>query len=434
MEQRGGSPLSSCLTVASPQTTVTEMEGEFQPSKPTPVLVRTSTVGTNALLSTALLSLLLCFSFNASSFTLVSAFSSVTPFSFTVNPATFVDPRFRSPFSAETVGPVGGIGDVKFGDAEGAEVKLREGGVVDEVEESGGDNEHKEEDEDEDAEGTAAYAAEVATLPFGLEGGGQHELSRRRWWRFGVGVPIDLRMEYVSPEGLRLDGRRPMEMRQIRAEIGAVSKADGSAIFEMGNTKVIAAVYGPREVQNRSQQISSHALVRCEYSMANFSTGDRMRKSKGDRRSTEISLVIRQTMEACILTHLLPRSQIDIYVQVLQADGGTRSACINAATLALADAGIPMRDLVTSCSAGYLNSTPLLDLNYVEDSAGGPDVTLGILPKLDKVTLLQMDSKLPIDILENVMQLAIEGCKAIANYIREILLANTKQLEYRRGV
>lgn len=88
------------------------------------------------------------------------------------------------------VGPVGGIGDVKFGDAEGAEVKLREGGVVDEVEESGGDNEHKEEDEDEDAEGTAAYAAEVATLPFGLEGGGQHELSRRRWWRFGVGVPV----------------------------------------------------------------------------------------------------------------------------------------------------------------------------------------------------------------------------------------------------
>uniref|UniRef100_A0A2P2L8N5 Exosome complex component RRP41 isoform X2 n=1 Tax=Rhizophora mucronata TaxID=61149 RepID=A0A2P2L8N5_RHIMU len=68
-------------------------------------------------------------------------------------------------------------------------------------------------------------------------------------------------MEYVSPEGLRLDGRRPMEMRQLRAELGAVSGADGSAVFEMGNTKVIAAVYGPREVQNRSQQISDQALV-----------------------------------------------------------------------------------------------------------------------------------------------------------------------------
>ncbi|EOX95793.1 3'-5'-exoribonuclease family protein isoform 1 [Theobroma cacao] len=246
--------------------------------------------------------------------------------------------------------------------------------------------------------------------------------------------PSLVKMEYVSPEGLRLDGRRPMEMRQIRAEIGTVARADGSAVFEMGNTKVIAAVYGPREVQNRSQQISDQALVRCEYSMANFSTGDRMRKPKGDRRSTEISLVIRQTMEACILTHLMPRSQIDIFVQVLQADGGTRSACINAATLALADAGIPMRDIVTSCSAGYLNSTPLLDLNYIEDSAGGPDVTVGILPKLDKVTLLQMDAKLPLDIFENVMGLATEGCKAVANYIREVLLENTKQLEYRRGL
>ncbi|GLT46616.1 hypothetical protein SLA2020_203600 [Shorea laevis] len=241
-------------------------------------------------------------------------------------------------------------------------------------------------------------------------------------------------MEYVSHDGLRIDGRRPMEMRQLRAQIGNVSKADGSAVFEMGNTKVIAAVYGPREVQNKSQQISDHALVHCEYSMANFSTGDRMRKPKGDRRSTEISLVIRQTMEACILTHLMPRSQIDIFVQVLQADGGTRSACINAATLALADAGIPMRDIVTSCSAGYLNSTALLDLNYTEDSAGGPDVTVGILPKLDKVTLLQMDAKLPVDIFEDVMQLATEGCKAIANYIREVLLENTKQLEYRRGL
>ncbi|XP_040363538.1 exosome complex component RRP41 homolog isoform X2 [Rosa chinensis] len=245
----------------------------------------------------------------------------------------------------------------------------------------------------------------------------------------------DQQMEFVSPEGLCLDGRRPKElfMRQIRAEIGVVAKADGSAMFEMGNTKVVAAVYGPREVQNRSQQLNANALVRCEYTMANFSTGDRMRKLKGDRRSTEISLVIRQTMEECILTNLMPRSQIDIFVQVVQADGGTLSACINAATLALANAGIPMRDIVTSCSAGYLNSTPLLDLNYIEDSAGGADVTLGIMPKLDKVTLLQMDAKLSLDTFENVMQLAIEGCKAVADYIREILLENTKQLQYRRG-
>ncbi|CAD6271245.1 unnamed protein product [Miscanthus lutarioriparius] len=219
------------------------------------------------------------------------------------------------------------------------------------------------------------------------------------------------------------------QMRQLKGEVGVVARADGSALFEMGNTRVIAAVYGPREVQNKGQQVNSNeALVRCEYRMAEFSTGDRRRKPKGDRRSTEISLVIRQTMEASILTHLMPRSQIDIYVQVLQADGGTRSACINAATLALADAGIPMRDIVTSCSAGYLCSSPLLDLNYLEDSAGGSDVTVGILAKMDKVTLLQMDAKLPMDTFENVMGLAIEGCKAIASYIRECMQINDLNL------
>ncbi|KAE8699791.1 Detected protein of confused Function [Hibiscus syriacus] len=193
-------------------------------------------------------------------------------------------------------------------------------------------------------------------------------------------------MEFVSPEGLRWDGRRPME--------GSVSKANGSAVFEMATPKSL-------------QQCT--ALERCKIGANSLMTRH--------WRSTEISLVIRQTMEACILTHLMPRSQIDIFVQ---ADGGTRSACINAATLALADAGIPMRDIVTSCSAGYLNSTPLLDLNYIEDSAVGADVTVGMVPKFDKVTLLQMDAKLPMDIFENVMGLAIEGCKAVANYIREV--------------
>ena len=67
--------------------------------------------------------------------------------------------------------------------------------------------------------------------------------------------------------------------------------------------------------------------------------GERRRRGKMDRRSTELSLVIKNTLEQTIMLELLPRSQIDVYVQVLQADGGTRCACINAAMLALADAG-----------------------------------------------------------------------------------------------
>ncbi|KAF3975665.1 hypothetical protein CMV_001096 [Castanea mollissima] len=223
-------------------------------------------------------------------------------------------------------------------------------------------------------------------------------------------------MEFVSPEGLRLDGRRPMEMRQIRAEIGAVAKADGSKI---GLNKLMTKHWCA---------VSTACLIL---------TIDRdIFGNSPDHGSLHID-----TFDASVSDRYFCPST--------SSRCGTRSACINAATLALVDAGIPMRDLVTSCISGYLNITPLLDLNYVEDSAGGPDVTVGFLPKLDKVTLLQVTSEnLLLFILlsasyrwilsyqltlENVMQLAIEGCKAIANYIREIMLENTKQLEYRRA-
>ncbi|CAI5964444.1 unnamed protein product [Closterium sp. NIES-64] len=250
---------------------------------------------------------------------------------------------------------------------------------------------------------------------------------RQRWERISEGLQklrlvvrghgdtasmLDKAVAYVDALQRRL--------RQLKCELGVLRSADGSASFEMGNTKVLAVVYGPREVTNRADALPDRAVVRCEYGMASFSTGERRRRGKMDRRSVEISLVIRQTLEAAIMLELLPRTQIDIFVQVLQADGGTRSACINAATLALCHAGIPMRDLVTSCASGYLNATPLLDLNYVEDSGGGPDVTVGYLPSFDKISLLQMDAKLPMDTFEEVVKLAVTGCKAIAHRMRQV--------------
>jgi len=145
-------------------------------------------------------------------------------------------------------------------------------------------------------------------------------------------------------------------------------------------------------------------------------------------------LVLRQTFEAAVMTQLFPRSQIDIFVQILQADGGTRCAAINAATLALVNAGIPMRDIVCSCAAGCIDGTPILDLNYVEDSAGGPDLPLAVLPQTGKILLLQMDSKLPLDTFERVLQLAVDGCTAIHQVLmREIERYAQQRIVQSRG-
>lgn len=160
--------------------------------------------------------------------------------------------------------------------------------------------------------------------------------------------------------------------------------------------------------------------------MSAFSTGERKRKVKSDRRTTEISAVLRNALEQTIMVDLMPRSQVDIFIQVIQADGGTRTAALNAAFLALCDAGVPMKDVLAGCAGGYLHGQALLDLNYAEDSGGGPDVVVGLHPTLDKIVLLQSDSKISIEVFEELLQLTSAGCRAVADFMRQTLLEHSK--------
>ncbi|KAJ1195081.1 hypothetical protein NDU88_004364 [Pleurodeles waltl] len=221
-------------------------------------------------------------------------------------------------------------------------------------------------------------------------------------------------MELLSDQGYRVDGRKPGELRKIQARMGVFAQADGSAYIEQGNTKALAVVYGPHEIRgSRSKTLHDKAVVNCQFSMATFSTAERKRRPHGDRRSSEMTLHLKQTFEAAILTQLYPRSQIDIYVQILQADGGNYCACVNAATLAIMDAGIPMRDYVCASSVGFIEDTPLADLSYVEEAAGGPQAALALLPKTDQIALLEMNSRLHEDHLERVIDTASKACKDV---------------------
>ncbi|EIE24670.1 ribosomal protein S5 domain 2-like protein [Coccomyxa subellipsoidea C-169] len=242
-------------------------------------------------------------------------------------------------------------------------------------------------------------------------------------------------MEFVSPEGLRLDGRRPKELRALRCQLGPLPQADGSALFEMGNTKVIATAYGPKVADNRSQALHNRAIVKCDYAEAAFSTGNRrQRRGRGDRKTTELASTIRSALEHTILLDLFPRAQIGVSVQVLQADGGVLGACINAAMLALANAGIPLRDMIAATSAGYLESTPLLDLNFLESTGAGPEVTLALHTNLDKVVILTEDSTIAAEPFEAVTELAQQGCKAVAHFMRAQLLQHVQTVATVRGL
>src|SRR3972149_3827576 len=226
----------------------------------------------------------------------------------------------------------------------------------------------------------------------------------------------------IDENDVRSDGRKLNEMRQVKIEVGILGNADGSAYIEMGKNKILAAVYGPREIHPKHQALPDRAVLKCGYHMAPFAVQER-KSPAPSRREIELSKVIRESLEPSIFTEYYPRTMIDIFIEVLQADGGTRCASITAASLALADAGIPMRDLVVACAAGKADDTIVLDLMDEEDKQGKADVPVALMPNLNAITLLQMDGKLTHEEFENAVNLAIDGCKRIYSMQKEALKA-----------
>jgi exosome complex component RRP41 len=230
------------------------------------------------------------------------------------------------------------------------------------------------------------------------------------------------KIRLIDENGLRVDGRKPNELRPIKMEVGVLSNADGSAYIEQGKSKILAAVYGPRELHPRHLALPDRALLRCRYHMAPFSVEER-KSPAPTRREIELSKVIREALEPAVFLEKFPRTSIDVFIEVLQADGGTRCAGTTVAALALADAGIPMRDLVVACAVGKVNGVLVLDLNDLEDKEGEADLPVAYMPNLGLISLLQMDGTLTVDEFKQALDLAIEGCKQMYKMQKESLKA-----------
>ncbi len=222
-------------------------------------------------------------------------------------------------------------------------------------------------------------------------------------------------------DGKRLDGRAPDELRPIKIEAGVLERADGSCYLEWGGNKVLAACYGPREIHPKHEARSDRAALRTYYRMAPFSVNDRKRPGP-DRRSVELSKVIRNTLESVVFLHLFPMTAIDVYIEVLQAQAGTRCAGITAASVAIADAGIPMKELIPSCASGKIDGKVVVDLFDTEDNYGEADVPVAIIPRTGEIALLQMDGNLTQEEFEEALNLAIKGCKDVYEKQKEALM------------
>ncbi|QIW23306.1 exosome complex exonuclease Rrp41 [Sulfolobus sp. S-194] len=232
----------------------------------------------------------------------------------------------------------------------------------------------------------------------------------------------------ILDNGLRLDGRKPDEMRPIKIELGVLKNADGSAIFEMGNTKVIAAVYGPKEMHPRHLALPDRAVLRVRYHMTPFSTDERKNPAPS-RREIELSKVIREALESTILVELFPRTVIDIFMEVLQADAGTRLVSLMAASMALADAGIPMRDLIAGVAVGKADGVLVLDLNEPEDMWGEADMPVAMMPSLKQVALLQLNGNMTPQEFRQALEMAQKGIETIYNLEKEAIRSKYAELK-----
>jgi exosome complex component RRP41 len=235
----------------------------------------------------------------------------------------------------------------------------------------------------------------------------------------------------IDKKGLRLDGRKPDELRPVKIEVGVLSNADGSAYIELGKNKILAAAFGPREMHPKHLALPDRMVIRCRYHMAPFSVQER-KSPAPSRREVELSKVIRESLEPTVFMEYYPRTGVDVFIEVLQADGSTRCASITAASVAMADAGIPMRDLVAACSAGKVDDTIIMDLMDTEDKMGSADVPVALMPNQNAITLLQMDGILTTEEFEKAVNLALEGCQKIYTMQKEALrtrYVNVKEVE-----
>ena len=230
----------------------------------------------------------------------------------------------------------------------------------------------------------------------------------------------------------RIDGRKFDEARKIEAKVGIIPRADGSAMFKIGNTVAYAAVYGPRNLHPRFLQDPSKGILRCNYNMMPFSSsGERVRPG-GSRRSKEISLVTEKALLPVLDLIEYPNSVVDVFIELPQTEAGSRCAGICAASMALADAGLAMKDLVAAVSVGRVDDKLVVDLDYLEESyPEGPvaDIPIAMMPSQNKITLLQMDGLVSKEQLKKVLEMGKKACNEIYEIQKKALKDKYKSVE-----
>jgi ribonuclease PH len=235
----------------------------------------------------------------------------------------------------------------------------------------------------------------------------------------------------------RPDGRRPDQLREVTITRGWLDHAEGSVLVEFGSTRVLCAASVLEDVP-RWRRGSGLGWITAEYAMLPRATNTRNdRESVKGRvggRTHEISRLVGRSLRACIDLKALGENSVMIDCDVLQADGGTRTAAITGGYVALADAlgwlvgrkrckGNPLIGSVAAVSVGIIDGEPRLDLCYAEDVAAETDMNVVCTGGGDFVEVQGTAEREPFDrkLLDQLLDLATAGCADLTRLQRDAL-------------
>ncbi|KAG7385547.1 Exosome complex component MTR3 [Phytophthora pseudosyringae] len=213
----------------------------------------------------------------------------------------------------------------------------------------------------------------------------------------------------------RLDKSRASsdEMRRPFMQLGAVSGAAGSAYVELGRTRVVCAVYGPRTDTRARREFSKDGQLVCDVKYAPFADKATRRERGQDPDEMELSAIVEEALAPAVMLHKLPKCIVSVFVTVLEDDGGVFAAAINCASLALADAAVEMYDVVTASSAGIVNGLVVLDPSREEEQRGDGKLALAYMPSVGRVTYMLQAGKIHHTQLQEAVDLCTDACTGV---------------------
>ncbi|PRQ33521.1 exosome complex component RRP41-like [Rosa rugosa] len=223
---------------------------------------------------------------------------------------------------------------------------------------------------------------------------------------------------------VRTDGRDFHQCRPAFFKIGAVNAAAGSAYAEFGNTKVIVSVFGPRE-SKKAMLYSDIGRLNCNVSYTTFATP--VRGQGSDHK--EFSSMLHKALEGAIILETFPKTTVDVFALVLESGGSDLPVVISCASLALADAGIMMYDLVASVSVSCLGKNLVIDPVLEEESYQDGSLMLTCMPSRYEVTQLTITGEWSTPKLNEGMQICLDACAKLATIMRECLKGPDSALE-----